>query len=76
MFLVIFLKVLVIHQDSLGNYKDGTSKDDKEWQVSLEAHDPIIIMYLFKRVLIVQQVSSIIDHEAKRPNCFQRIRSH
>jgi hypothetical protein len=24
----------------------------------------------------VQQVSSIIDHEAKRPNCFQRIRSH
>jgi hypothetical protein len=27
--------------DSLGNYKDGTSKDDKEWQVSLEPHDHV-----------------------------------
>jgi hypothetical protein len=36
----------VIHQDSLEiqrefalNYKDGTSKDDKEWQLSIEPHD-------------------------------------
>jgi hypothetical protein len=29
----------MIHQDSLGNYKDGTSKDDKEWQMSLEPHE-------------------------------------
>jgi hypothetical protein len=36
----------MIHQDSLEiqpefalNHKDGTSKDDKEWQVLFEPHD-------------------------------------
>jgi hypothetical protein len=34
----------VIHQDSLGNYKDGTSKDDKAWQVLLEPHDHVFYL--------------------------------
>jgi hypothetical protein len=24
------------------NHKDGTNKDDKEWQVSLEPHDHVL----------------------------------
>jgi hypothetical protein len=41
----------VIHQDSLEiqpefalnhSTKDGTNKDDKEWQVSLEPHDHVL----------------------------------
>jgi hypothetical protein len=33
---------LEIQPEFVLNHKDGTNKDDKEWQVSLEPHDHVL----------------------------------